>query len=80
MNTIYSDTSFYVAKTGILHHRFNTDGIKVVDMSFFSISNAFTPNNDGKNDRLPVNVTGYIELKCSGSLTDWDSLDLQHNH
>lgn len=36
--------------------------IKVVDKSYFTIANAFTPNKDGKNDQLTVRAKGYIDV------------------
>jgi gliding motility-associated-like protein len=37
--------------------------ITVVDKSFFAIASAFTPNNDGLNDRLDLKVIGYIDVE-----------------
>jgi gliding motility-associated-like protein len=64
LNNIGSDTAFYVKiKSGDCSSAMGQVIIKVVDKSFFSIASAFTPNGDGLNDRLSVNVSGYIKLK-----------------
>ena len=48
--------------------------IKVSDKSYFTIPNAFTPNNDGKNDRLPIKVKGYAELMYFRVYNRWGQI------
>jgi gliding motility-associated-like protein len=48
--------------------------ITAVDQSFFTIPNAFTPNGDGKNDRLTIRVKGRIELNYFRVYNRWGQL------
>jgi gliding motility-associated-like protein len=48
--------------------------ITVVDKSFFTIPNAFTPNGDGKNDRLNILVKGSINLTYFRIYNRWGQL------
>jgi gliding motility-associated-like protein len=63
INSVPTDTMFYVQHvTGSCKSNIVDVAVKVVDRSFFAIPNAFTPNGDGRNDRVPVSIVGYIEL------------------
>ena len=44
------------------------------DKSYFAIPTAFTPNGDGKNDRLTVRVVGFIELSYFRVYDRWGQL------
>jgi gliding motility-associated-like protein len=48
--------------------------ISVVDKSFFTIPSAFTPNGDGKNDRLSVKAIGYASLTYFRVYNRWGQL------
>lgn len=48
--------------------------IKVVDRSYFTISNAFTPNRDGKNDQLSLRVKGYIDVNYFRIYNRWGQM------
>jgi gliding motility-associated-like protein len=48
--------------------------IKVVDKSYFTIPNAFTPNHDQLNDRLPVRIHGAISLTYFRIYNRWGNI------
>lgn len=48
--------------------------IKVVDKSYFTIANAFTPNKDSKNDQLTVKAKGYIEVSYFRIYNRWGQI------
>ena len=76
-----ADTSFYIQFTlGSCSAPIVKVNIKVVDKSFFAIPNAFTPNGDGLNDRLPVSVIGYIDLEYFRIYNQWGELVFQTPH
>lgn len=57
------DRTFYVKfETGTCSTPPVAVKITVIDKSMFAIPKAFTPNNDGLNDRLILQVLGYIEV------------------
>ncbi|MEO6818530.1 MAG: gliding motility-associated C-terminal domain-containing protein [Ginsengibacter sp.] len=75
---IAADTGFYVQFTlGSCSAPIVRINIKVVDKSFFAIPTAFTPNNDGLNDRLPVSVIGFIDLEYFRIYNRWGELVYQ---
>lgn len=60
---VNNDTSFYIyRKSGTCTSPTAKVNVKIVDKSFFVVPNAFTPNNDGRNDWLSVKVTGLIKI------------------
>jgi gliding motility-associated-like protein len=72
LKNIASDTSVYVMrKYGTCASEAVKVNIRVVDKSYFAIPTGFTPNDDGKNDRLPVSIIGYIELKYFRIYNRW---------
>ncbi|MDH7460596.1 gliding motility-associated C-terminal domain-containing protein [Chitinophagaceae bacterium 26-R-25] len=63
VNHVTADANFYVQYiTGTCSSEPTPVKITVVDKSFFSIPNAFSPNGDGNNDRLTLRVTGRINV------------------
>ncbi|WP_276485383.1 gliding motility-associated C-terminal domain-containing protein [Paraflavitalea pollutisoli] len=72
---VASDTVYYVQHAvGDCTPSTSRIGIRVVDESFFSIPNAFTPNNDGNNDRLHIRITGLLQLKYFRVYSRWGQL------
>ncbi len=72
---VSSDTSFYIQWiSGSCSSPVARVNIKVVDKSYFAIPNAFTPNDDGINDRLSVKVIGSIELDYFKIYNQWGEL------
>jgi gliding motility-associated-like protein len=70
-----SDMTFYIQRSkGSCYSPLVPVSIKVVDRSYFTIPNAFTPNKDGKNDRLTVRVKGYIELNYFKIYNRWGQI------
>jgi gliding motility-associated-like protein len=77
---ISTDTSFYIKRVyGTCSSPVTKVQIKVVDQSYFAIANAFTPNHDGKNDRLNLRVVGYIEVKYFKIYNRWGTLVFETN-
>ena len=75
VNHLNADTSFYVQHiAGTCSSKPTQVKIIVVDKSFFSIPNAFTPNGDGKNDRLPLKITGRIDVSYFRVFNRWGQL------
>lgn len=69
---ISSDTIFYIRREeGSCSSPLVKVSVKAVDKTYFIIPNAFTPNGDGINDRLPVRVKGYIELNYFRIYSRW---------
>ena len=61
---VANDTVVYVRKeSGTCVTNRVAVRIKVVDKSVFAIASAFTPNNDGLNDKLRVQIIGFINLE-----------------
>lgn len=59
-----ANTDFYVKHvTGTCSSALTNIKVTVVDKSYFVIPSAFTPNSDGKNDKLNLKVLGYIEVE-----------------
>ncbi|MGN6294647.1 MAG: gliding motility-associated C-terminal domain-containing protein [Chitinophagaceae bacterium] len=57
------DKVFYIRhQSGNCYSELVAVRVIVVDKSFFAIPSAFTPNGDGKNDLLTLQVIGYIEV------------------
>ncbi|HET9277590.1 MAG TPA: gliding motility-associated C-terminal domain-containing protein, partial [Flavitalea sp.] len=72
---IPADTIFYIKRiSGSCSSPLVPIKIRVVDKSYFSIPSAFTPNGDGKNDRLSVKVMGYIDLIYFSIYNRWGQL------
>jgi gliding motility-associated-like protein len=72
---ISTDTSFYVQKTtGTCSSALVRVNVKVVDKSFFAVPNAFTPNGDRLNERLPVKVMGHVEITYFRIFNRWGQL------
>ena len=72
---IHTDTIFYIKRiSGSCSSPLVPINIKVVDKSYFAIPSAFTPNGDGKNDRLLVKVMGYIDLIYFRIYNRWGEL------
>ncbi len=70
-----ADTAFYVQHiAGSCSSQPVRVKVTVVDKSYFSIPNAFTPNGDGRNDRLTVRVTGRIDLMFFRVYNRWGQL------
>ncbi|MEO5889772.1 MAG: gliding motility-associated C-terminal domain-containing protein, partial [Ferruginibacter sp.] len=64
VSNISSDTAFFIKNvSGNCSSVLVRVNIKVVDVSYFAIPKAFTPNNDKTNDVLSVRAIGYIQLK-----------------
>lgn len=75
INNISSDTSFYVQHiSGTCSTAIVQVNVKVVDRSFFAVPNAFTPNGDRLNERLPVKVIGHVELSYFRIFNRWGQL------
>lgn len=69
---IENEKSFYVQmRSGGCSSPAVKINIQVVDKSYFSIPNAFTPNGDGLNDVLPVKVIGMIDLAYFKIYNQW---------
>jgi gliding motility-associated-like protein len=61
---IAEDKIFYVKhQTGTCISQLVPVKISVIDKSMFAIPKAFTPNNDGLNDRLVLRVLGLAEVE-----------------
>ncbi|MEO9022987.1 MAG: gliding motility-associated C-terminal domain-containing protein [Ginsengibacter sp.] len=72
---IAADASFYIQLiSGSCSAPVVKVNIKVVDKSYFAIPNAFTPNGDGLNDRLSVQVIGSIKLDYFKIYNQWGEL------
>ena len=72
---IAADASFYIQLiSGSCSAPVVKVNIKVVDKSYFAIANAFTPNGDGLNDRLSVQVIGSIKLDYFKIYNQWGQL------
>jgi gliding motility-associated-like protein len=64
ISNVNADTILYITRQyGSCTSSPGIVNLKVVDESYFAIPTAFTPNGDGRNDRLRVKVIGYVELK-----------------
>jgi gliding motility-associated-like protein len=58
-----SDIDFYIRfVSGSCITQLTKVSVTVVDKSFFAIPSAFTPNNDGLNDKLTLKVVGHIDV------------------
>ena len=80
INNILSDTAFYIRQVnGSCESRPVKVNVKVVDKSFFAIPTAFSPNNDGLNDRLSAKVIGYINLNYFKIYNKWGELVFETN-
>lgn len=77
---IQSDMFFYIQQSkGSCYSPLVAVSVKVVDKSYFTIPNAFTPNNDGTNDRLPVRIKGYIQLNYFRIYNRWGQMVFETN-
>jgi gliding motility-associated-like protein len=75
---VASDMTVYVQQSlGNCYSPLVPVSIKVVDKSYFTIPNAFTPNHDGKNDRLTVRFKGAIQLNYFRIFNRWGQLVFQ---
>lgn len=76
--SVKSDMTFYIQQSlGNCSSPLVPVSIKVVDKSFFAIPNAFTPNNDRLNDRLPVKIMGYLTLINFQIFNRWGQMIFQ---
>ncbi|RYY30830.1 MAG: gliding motility-associated C-terminal domain-containing protein [Chitinophagaceae bacterium] len=72
---VQTDLTLYIQQSiGSCKSQLVSTSIKVIDKSFFSIANAFTPNNDGTNDRLAVRIKGAIQLNYFKVYNRWGQL------
>lgn len=77
---VQSDIIFYIQQSiGSCYSPLVPVSIKVVDKSYFTIPNAFTPNNDRNNDRLTVRVRGYIQLNYFKIYNRWGQIVFETN-
>jgi len=69
---ISADTVFYIRQVvGTCLSPAHPIRIQVVDRSYFTIPSAFTPNADGRNDKLTVRAIGYIDLNSFIIFNAW---------
>ena len=72
---IATDTSFYIKQIyGSCFSPLAQVKIKVVEVSYFVIPNAFTPDGNGINDILAVKAVGYIDLNYFRIYNKWSQL------
>jgi gliding motility-associated-like protein len=75
ITNIKTDTSVYIQYlAGSCSSQPVRVKITAVDKSFFSIPNGFTPNGDGKNDRLNIRIKGRINLVYFRIYNRWGQL------
>lgn len=75
LKKLATDTTFYIQQVaGDCTPAISPVKITVIDESHFSIPNAFTPNNDGNNDRLNISITGLIQLNYFRVYSRWGQL------
>jgi len=75
VNHLTADTSFYAQHVeGTCSSKPTQVKIIVVDKSYVSIPNAFTPNGDGHNDRLTLRITGRIDVSYFRVFNRWGQL------
>ena len=62
-NALVSDAVYYIKYvSGTCTSSLKPVKVSVVDKSFFVIASAFTPNNDGLNDKLRLKIIGLINV------------------
>ena len=72
---ILSDTAFYIELTvGDCSSARTRVNIKVVNETKIVVPNAFTPNNDGKNDTWGIRVIGIVKLNYIRVFNRWGQL------
>ena len=72
---IAADTSFYIKQVyGSCVSPFAHIKIKVIEVSYFVIPGAFTPDGNGVNDKLSVKAVGYINLNYFRIYNKWSEL------
>ncbi|MDF2192140.1 gliding motility-associated C-terminal domain-containing protein [Paraflavitalea sp. CAU 1676] len=75
ITTVPADIVYYVQQSlGTCLSPLARVSIKVVDKSYFTIPNAFTPNNDRVNDQLAVRYMGHIQLTYFRIYNRWGQL------
>ena len=72
---VTGDTTVFIKRSkGVCNSNTVAVHITVVDKSYFTIPNAFTPNGDGINDKLEVRGVGITSLEYFRIYNQWGKL------